>query len=80
MKYRPCPTEPRPCCLNCTSCDKYKEGCFIFTKCDALQQGLLPREAINGPMPCEGEHYVGKDIYPSTIRWVIRKSYGREKV
>ena len=79
MKYRPCPTEPRPCCLNCTKYGGYNVSCFTLGKCDTLQQGVTYRVAINGPMPCDGEHYVKRNVYRSTIIWVIRKSYGRER-
>ena len=77
MRYRPCPTQPSASCVNCTKFGEYSIGCFKLGKCNALQQGVGYRVAICGPMPCDGEHYVRRNLYRSTVIWVIRKSYGR---
>lgn len=77
MRYRPCPTQPSACCVNCTKFGESSAGCFKLGKCNALQQIVGYRVAICGPMPCDGEHYVRMNLWRSTVIWVIRKSYGR---
>ena len=77
MRYRPCPTVPSACCVNCIKYGELNLNGFKLGKCDCLQQCVKYRVAICGPMPCDGEHYVRRNLYRSTVIWVIRKSYGR---
>ena len=70
-------TEPSPCCVNCTRYGTLNlKGCSVGV-CTVLVHSVKRRVAINGPMPCNGEHYVRKSVYPSTVIEVIRKGYKR---
>ena len=72
-------TEPSPCCLNCTRFGTLDLKGFRIGVCTVSVQSVQRRVSINGPMPCNGEHYVRKSIYPSTVIEVIRKGYKRAK-
>ena len=70
-------TEPSPSCANCTRYGALDlTGCQVGV-CTVLVQSVKRRVALNGPMPCNGEHYVRKSVYPSTVIEVIRKGYKR---
>ena len=70
-------TEPSPCGLNCARYGTLDLEGFQIGVCTVDVQSVQRSVVINGPMPCNGEHYVRKSIYPSTVIEVIRKGYKR---
>lgn len=72
-------TEPSPSCVNCARYGALDlRGCHVGV-CTVSVHSVEYRVAINGPMPCGGEHYARKSIYPSTVIEVIRKGYRRDR-
>ena len=70
-------TEPSQCCMNCVRFGTLDlKGCQVGV-CTVSVRSVKRSVAINGPMPCKGENYARKSVYPSTVMEVIRKGYRR---